>query len=226
MYYNIFIQFVKIIYFSYNVIGENMKTIIEKNIHELEIQKSRFICYMDIVHNEEEVKVILQDIKTKYPGATHYCYAYIIDNVKRFQDNGEPSGTAGMPILHVLESQDLQHVISIVIRYFGGIKLGAGGLVRAYTNSVSECLQKTKITILEECQILHIIFNYSNTKQVDYLLQNYEIIKKEFNENAIYEIAIPKKSIETVLNSLLTSIDSYVIDSHIIYRAKQNQDIS
>lgn len=220
MYYNIFILFVKILYFSYNITGEKMKTICCKTIHELEIQKSRFICYIDIVHNEEQVKAILHTIQNQYPGATHYCYAYIIDNVKRFQDDGEPSGTAGMPILHVLESQDLQHVIAIVIRYFGGIKLGAGGLVRAYTNSVSECLQKAKITILEECQILHIIFNYSNTKQVDYLLQNYEIIKKEFNENVIYEIAIPKKSIETVSNSLLTSIDSYVIDSHIIYKAK------
>ena len=116
-----------------------------------------------------------------------------------------------MPILHVLESQNLQHIIAVVIRYFGGIKLGAGGLVRAYTNSVSECLQKAEISSLGECQIIHIEFDYNNTKQVDYLLQNISIIKKEFGEKVIYEIASPKENIDSLLQIISSVIETYYI---------------
>ena len=188
-----------------------MKSIKKSLTHEIEIQKSKFICYIDIVHTEEEAKIKLTEITKTYPGATHYCYAYIIDTIKRFQDDGEPGGTAGMPILHVLESQNLQHIIAVVIRYFGGIKLGAGGLVRAYTNSVSECLQKAEISSLGECQIIHIEFDYNNTKQVDYLLQNISIIKKEFGEKVIYEIASPKENIDSLLQIISSVIETYYI---------------
>lgn len=194
-----------------------MKSIKKTLVHEIEIQKSKFICYMDIVHNEQEVKEKIANVIKQYPGATHYCYAYIIDNIKRFQDDGEPSGTAGMPILHVLESQNLQHVIAIVIRYFGGIKLGAGGLVRAYTNSVNECLKEAEIISLMKCHILYIEFDYSNIKQIDYLLQNYSIIKKEFDQNVIYEIAISEDNIEPLLKNISNIIDTYYIKNEEIF---------
>lgn len=195
-----------------------MNTIKESLIHEIEIQKSRFICYMDIVHSEEEVKDKISRIKNEYQGATHYCYAYIIDNVKRFQDDGEPGGTAGMPILHVLDSNELQHVVAIVIRYFGGIKLGAGGLVRAYTNSVSECLNKNEIVKLEECNLISIEFDYSNLKQIDYLLQNYSIINKTFNEKVIYAVAVEKDGLDKFISNIIEFIDSYNINEQIIYK--------
>lgn len=194
-----------------------MRSIKNALIHEIEIQKSRFICYIDIVHTEAEAKIRLEEIMDKYPGATHYCYAYIINTIKRFQDDGEPGGTAGMPILHVLESQNLQHVIAVVIRYFGGIKLGAGGLVRAYTNSVSECLQNSEIVSLNECQIVHIEFDYNNTKQIDYLLQDFSIIKKEFSERVAYEIASPKENINNLLQSIASVIDTYSIKEETIF---------
>ena len=201
MYYNISIRFVKIIYFSYNSFGDYMKTI-EKNIHEFEIQKSKFICYIDNVYNEDDVKSIINEIKDKYPGATHYCYAYIVGNVKRFQDDGEPGGTAGMPILHVLESNELNNVVAIVIRYFGGIKLGAGGLVRAYTNSVSECINSSNIVEVEEAQLIQFEFDYQNIKQVDYLLKDYTITKKDFDEKVIYEVAVYKYLIKEFIKSI------------------------
>ncbi len=201
-----------------------MKTI-KKSIHELEIQKSKFICYMDIVHSEEDVKEVINNIKIDYPGATHYCYAYIIDNTKRFQDDGEPGGTAGMPILHVLESQNLQHIIAVVVRYFGGIKLGAGGLVRAYTNSVSECIQNSNVLELEECNCVTIEFDYSNLKQIDYLLQNHSIIKKEFNEKIKYEIAVSHDYIDSLIKSVKGIIEEYIVDNNIIYKEK-NQELS
>lgn len=200
-----------------------MKTIEKKLIKEIEIQKSRFICYLDIVHSEEDAKRKIVEIMKKYPGATHYCYAYIIDNVKRFQDDGEPGGTAGMPILHVLESQNLQHIIAIVIRYFGGIKLGAGGLVRAYSNSVSDTLKLIETVELIECETLTIEFDYTNTKQIDYLLQNFSIINKTFGEKIIYEIASPKEKTNDLLQILLNHIDKYHIEENIILISKQKE---
>jgi len=195
-----------------------MNTIKQTLIHEIEIQKSKFICFMDTVHSEEEAKNKINEIKNRYPGATHYCYAYIIDTIKKFQDDGEPGGTAGMPILHVLESNNLQHVVAIVVRYFGGIKLGAGGLVRAYTNSVSECLEKNQIVGLEECSLVRIEFEYSNTKQMDYLLQNYTITNKDFNDKVIYEIAISKENINILLQNILGLVEKYEIKDEIIYK--------
>lgn len=194
-----------------------MKSIKQYLIHEIEIQKSKFICYIDVVHTEEDAKNKIKDIILKYPGATHYCYAYIIDTVKRFQDDGEPGGTAGMPMLHVLESQDLQHILAVVIRYFGGIKLGAGGLVRAYSNSVSEALNLVDITELQECQIISIEFDYMNTKQVDYLLQSVTIIKKEFNETITYDIAVSKGKSNDLLQSISSVIKSYQILEKTIF---------
>ena len=104
---------------------------------ELIVNKSRFITYVYKVNNVLEVNEKIDALKAKYKDATHYCYSYIIDNIKRFNDDKEPSHTAGMPILNVLESKNLNYVLAVVVRYFGGVKLGAGGLVRAYTNAVS-----------------------------------------------------------------------------------------
>ena len=109
------------------------------------IQKSKFITKMIKVHSNNEIEPILNKLKIQYPNATHYCYAYIIDNIKRFSDDGEPSGTAGLPILNVLDNNQLNYILCVVIRYFGGIKLGAGGLVRAYTKSVTNCLELADI---------------------------------------------------------------------------------
>ena len=116
-----------------------MFTIKEKTVNEIVIQKSRFICVLDKLENKDDLENILKEIKNTYKGATHYCYAYIINSSQKYDDDGEPSGTAGNPILNVLKFNNLNNVVAIVIRYFGGIKLGAGGLVRAYTKSVTEC---------------------------------------------------------------------------------------
>lgn len=195
-----------------------MKSIKEVTVDEIEIQKSRFICYINQVHTEEDAKEKIAEVMQKYPGATHYCYAYIIDNVKRFQDDGEPGGTAGMPILHVLETQNLQHIVAVVVRYFGGIKLGAGGLVRAYTNSVSTCIQNAQIIELEECNILDIYFDYSNVKQVDYLLQDYVICNKDFDVKIKYKIVVPIETSKELIDILASNIDSYTLHEEIIYK--------
>jgi len=183
-------MFVKIYIIRYNCFGDCMKSIKENKTNEIVINKSRFICKLIKINNEEEIKKYLNNIKSEYKNATHYCYSYIIDNIKRFNDDGEPGGTAGMPILNVLESNKLNYILCVVIRYFGGIKLGAGGLVRAYTKAVTKALDVSNIVRLIEGQKITIEFNYNKVKYIDSILKDIEIINKEFQDNIIYTILI------------------------------------
>ena len=149
-----------------------MKTVKENIENEIIINKSRFITLLIKINNLDEIEKNLKEIKKKYKDATHYCYAYIIGNKEKCSDNGEPSGTAGMPILNVLKQNDLTNILCVVIRYFGGIKLGAGGLIRAYSTSASEALNKTNIVNLIKGYKIVIEFNYDNIKQINYLLKD------------------------------------------------------
>ena len=183
-----------------------MYSILSKTTTLLEINKSKFYCELIPINSLNDIDNIINDIKDEYKSATHYCYAYIFDNTKRFSDDGEPGGTAGMPILNVLEQNNLNHVLAVVIRYFGGIKLGAGGLVRAYTNSVSDTINNSKIIELIEGKQISIEFTYDNSKQIDYLLKDYEIVNKEYSTNIKYIINIPNTiDIKEILNN-------YIID--------------
>lgn len=118
-------------------------------INEIEIKKSRFITWLGRTDNEEAARELISLAKSEYPDARHHCSAFIHEveggnRVERSSDDGEPSGTAGRPMLDVLQGSGLTNITAVVIRYFGGIKLGTGGLVRAYSDSVSECLKKVK----------------------------------------------------------------------------------
>ena len=117
--------------------------------HEIVIEKSRFICTLKKVATEEDAQEFIKEIKKKYWDATHNCSAYIVGEngmAQRSSDDGEPSGTAGLPMLEVLRKNNLHNVAAVVTRYFGGIKLGAGGLVRAYTNSVASAIEGAGIS--------------------------------------------------------------------------------
>ena len=151
------------------------------------VNKSRFITYVYKVNNVLEVNEKIDDLKIKYKDATHSCYSYIIDNIKRFNDDKEPSHTAGMPILNVLESKNLNYVLAVVIRYFGGIKLGAGGLVRAYTNAVSNTISNEFIIPIKKMLKKRITFDYSYINKVNYILKENKITYKEFDKDVIYE---------------------------------------
>ena len=187
-----------------------MKTIEDSN-YTIVINKSKFICELLYINNQDEIDSKLKDIKHKYKGATHYCYAYIYDNNKRFNDDGEPGGPAGMPILNVLENNNLNHVLCVVIRYFGGIKLGAGGLVRAYTKSVTSCLENTKIIDKKECQLIKITFSYDKVKIIDKII-NKNILLKEFENSITYTIAISKDEVKNTLKLL----ENYIINLEIL----------
>ncbi len=176
---------------------------IKSNVYNIyTINKSKFICYLIKIDNLDDIGINLNKIKNEYKDATHYCYAYILDNKKKFSDDKEPSGTAGLPILNVLENNELNHILCVVVRYFGGIKLGAGGLLRAYTKSVTEALNNTTINELQEGLEVTIEFGYDENKKIDNLLKNYNIIKKEFNDKIIYTFEISNDDFNKIKQDL------------------------
>lgn len=174
-----------------------MKTIKANNTNEIIIKNSRFICILMKINNSD-ISNILNKIKEEYPKATHYCYGYVYNDIQRFSDDGEPGGTAGMPILNVLLKEKLSNVLCIVIRYFGGIKLGAGGLVRAYTKSVTECLKITDLIDLEEGFKIKIKFNYNDEKQIKYLLKDSIILDEKYNLDIEYTVLVNNDILNTL----------------------------
>ena len=181
----------------YNNSGDFMKTIVKNIINEIEINKSRFITLLYVVNSKDDVIYYLKCAKEDYPNATHYCYAYIIDAFEKASDDGEPSKTAGAPILNVLKQNNLNHILCIVIRYFGGIKLGAGGLVRAYTNATNEGLKKTTIGNLVKAYKVRFVINYSDIDKLNYLLRDEKVVYKEFGDKVIYEVLMPKNKLSS-----------------------------
>lgn len=191
-----------------------MYTINEEFNNTLIIKNSKFITYFKHINNKEDVVNYLNYLKEEHPKATHYCYAYIIDEDKKSSDDGEPSGTAGRPMLKVLEEENLNHVLCVVVRYFGGIKLGAGGLLRAYTKSVSSSLKLTNLITLTKGNIIKITFSYEETKNIDYLLKDANIISKEYDELITYTVFVT----EDILNLLKQSnIDFKIIKENTYY---------
>ncbi|WP_027409272.1 YigZ family protein [Anoxybacteroides tepidamans] len=131
---------------------------------EIVLEKSRFICYVNRATTEEEAVQFIQSIKKKHWDATHNCSAYLIgehDHIQKANDDGEPSGTAGVPMLEVLKKKGLKDTVAVVTRYFGGIKLGAGGLVRAYGKAVSEGLKAAGIVERRLMRVMHVIIDYT-----------------------------------------------------------------
>ena len=194
-----------------------MKTICNDTNNKIEIKKSKFYCYLFKVDNLEEINQKINDLKKIYKDATHYCFAYILDNVKRYNDDSEPSKTAGMPILNVLEKNELNHILCVVVRYFGGIKLGAGGLVRAYTKSVVDTLAITKTKILEESFKIKIEFSYDNSKTINRIIDENFIISKTFKTNLEYIIIIPTKKFEIIKDELNNKTIKLEILEKIMY---------
>ena len=179
-----------------------MFTIETNTVNEIIINKSRFICELIKIKNFDDINIYLKEIESKYKDATHYCYAYIIGNLKKVSDDGEPSGTAGMPILNVLEMNNLTNILCVVIRYFGGIKLGAGGLVRAYSKSVKEALNKTNIIELKKYYRLKIIYTYDYSKEIDYILKNENKIDIKYEDNITCLFDILECNYNDVINKL------------------------
>ena len=180
------------------------------------IKKSKFITKLYKINNVEDTKNILSNLKVEFNDATHICYAYIVSSIEKCFDDGEPSGTAGLPILNILKKNNLTNVLAVVIRYFGGIKLGAGGLTRAYSNSVNDTLKLTNIIELTYGYLIKIEFNYDQVKLIDYMLNDKEIINKEYNDNIIYKFYLSENELNFIPELEKTVIHLSIKDKVLI----------
>ncbi len=180
---------------------------IEKEVSTLNIvEKSKFITYLFPCNSKDKAQSILEDIRKQYVDATHVCYAFIINEAQsiyyKSSDDGEPSSTAGAPILNALKRNELTNVICIVIRYFGGIKLGAGGLTRTYGNAALSAIEIASIVVLKEAYLYELTMEYEQLKEMDRFLKanQIEIINKEYALKVTYTLLTFEK--QQFLNTL------------------------
>lgn len=158
-----------------------MKLTIKQDVSEiLEIKKSKFIGYAFFCENVETANNYLKQLRNEHKKATHVCFAYVINSNEKASDDGEPQGTAGLPILEIIKKRKLTNVLIVVVRYFGGIKLGAGGLVRAYGESVTLSLNSAATTNLTEATEFSLTLNYGEESVLNSLKNNGDIYNLKF----------------------------------------------
>lgn len=178
-------------------------TIAKNTTYEQTIKKSRFICSIARVSSEEEAQQFITSIQAANKKATHNCFAYMIgdnDRIQRESDNGEPSGTAGIPILESLKLAKIHNVVVVVTRYFGGIKLGAGGLIRAYSNTTTEAIHQAGLVQRIKQAILKITVTYALHDPLLYYLKenNLEVAGEEYGVNVETSIYVNETDLEDV----------------------------
>lgn len=201
-------------------LGDNMYLAIkEDGENEIIINKSRFICSISRANTEEEANEFIKQIRKKHYNATHNCTAYIVGEDKLHQkanDNGEPSGTAGIPMLEVLRKNELTDTVCVVTRYFGGIKLGAGGLIRAYGQAVSEVIKKVGMIEKKKMQEIKVTLDYTQIGLLDAKLSDYDVIEKTFLEKVIYHYLVFVDEVDHFINSLVE-----LTNNQITYELKE-----
>src|SRR3954452_12896969 len=173
-------------------------TVKQAGEHEIIIQKSRFIAQVKRTETEIEAQEFIQALKKKYWDASHNCSAYLIgehDHIQKANDDGEPSGTAGVPILEVLKKRKLKDTVVVVTRYFGGIKLGAGGLIRAYGKATSEGLDAVGIVERKLMRVCHVKIDYSWLGKIENELRSSIYILKgiQYQENVEMEVLVEEE---------------------------------
>jgi len=174
------------------------------------INKSRFVTHIQRTENKAQAKTFITQIKKQHPDARHHCWAYIAGHPTASldiacSDDGEPQGTAGKPILNVLQHQGVGEITLLVVRYFGGIKLGAGGLVRAYSSSASLAMDKLETKALVSCKSFNIAFDYTLEKSIKHLLtsQNINIQQADYASQISLTIEVPLVDIESFNTQLI-----------------------
>ncbi|MGZ9488147.1 YigZ family protein [Staphylococcus epidermidis] len=180
-----------------------------KQAHSIEnvISKSRFIAYIKLVSTENEAKAFIDEIKTKHKDATHNCSAYTVGpemNIQKANDDGEPSGTAGIPMLEILKKQEIHNVCVVVTRYFGGIKLGAGGLIRAYSGAVRDVIYDIGRVELREAIPVTVTLDYDQTGKFEYELASTTFLLREqfYTDKVSYQIDVVKNEYDAFIDFL------------------------
>ena len=180
---------------------QKYRTIKEDNQHEVEIKKSRFICFLKLIETEEEAKAFIQQIKKEHWKENHNCSAFVLGDhheIQRSSDDGEPSGTAGVPMLEVLKKNDLINVCAVVTRYFGGTKLGAGGLIRAYSGSVAQAIVHTGIVEGRLQQEVFVQLDYSNWGKMENFIasENLAVKDTQFTDRVVVTCMVDENQVD------------------------------
>ena len=173
--------------------------------NEIEINKSIFRCYLSYVSNQEEVKSFIQSIKKLNYDATHNCSAYVLGDAGEYggsSDDGEPSKTAGVPMLEVLRKNHVTNIVAVVTRYYGGIKLGAGGLVRAYTKSVSETLKLSNLIPLKKYTRIQVVIPYPLLHETETALQNATILQRVFDASITITVELEQDLLDSIISDI------------------------
>lgn len=194
-------------------------TIQKDGVAEIEIKKSRFICTLKRVATETEAKEFIQSIKKKHHKATHNCSAFVIgekSEIKRSSDDGEPSGTAGIPMLEVLVKKDLMNVAAVVTRYFGGIKLGSGGLIRAYSHAVSHAIDEIGIVEGKLQQEVFVTIAYPLFDKLQNYLENQQVAIKDmyFTAEVVVTCMIDENNLSIFEKNITERLNGQVTFSH------------
>ncbi len=189
------------------------KTLRQEAADEVIINKSRFIGYACPCETEEEALAFLQNIRTKHKDATHNCYAYVIGKnagIMRYSDDGEPGGTAGLPMMEVLKAQGVVNCCVVVTRYFGGVLLGAGGLVRAYTQGAVIALKAAQVVIMEPSQRYLCEVAYPLWDRVTHALKTMpvQLVSSEFTTAVGFTLLVREKDAEAMLADLVRLTDA------------------
>ena len=186
---------------------DRYKTVLQKSETLLVEKKSKFIANVAAAQTEEQALAFLNGIRSKYPDATHNVYAYVIDenNIFRYSDDGEPSGTAGMPVLDAIRKADIVDAVVVVTRYFGGTLLGTGGLVHAYGSSASGGLKNSYIIIREKCDIVSIRADYTLTGRIQHKIaeDGYVIEDTEYGADVTFKVCSPMENTQRLIEEII-----------------------
>lgn len=181
------------------------------------VQKSRFIAFAKRVQDTKEAQTFLKSVAL--PDATHHCYAYVTTDAQKSTDNGEPAGTAGIPILQAIKQKHLNNIAVAVERYFGGIKLGTGGLARAYAQAANQVLESVPAVLMRECVVFKFTTNYEQQNLMRKLVaQNGKELTVDYADLICWQVAIPvleKKTFMTQLTELFRNIKPEIQEKQV-----------
>ena len=202
---------------------EQYKTVYEGGEGEIVEKKSRFIATVRPVETEEEALAFVEEMKKKYWDATHNCSAFVIGDrqqIQRCSDDGEPQGTAGRPMLDVLLGEDIHNMAVVVTRYFGGTLLGAGGLVRAYTEGAAIAVRAARPRVMSPCTVLQMDIDYGQYGKITYILPKYHTVtlESDFGAAVRMQILIKDKYIEAFRKELTELTSATVVPYELEHR--------
>ncbi|SCF64512.1 YigZ family protein [Streptomyces sp. Ncost-T10-10d] len=180
---------------------EQYRTVARAGVHETEINRSRFICALAPAATEQEAQDFVARIRREHPTATHNCFAYVIGadaSVQKASDDGEPGGTAGVPMLQMLTRREMRYVVAVVTRYYGGVKLGAGGLIRAYGGVVGEALDELGTIVRQRFRLATITVGHERAGKLENDLRatGRSVREVRYAEAVVIEIGLPDADVE------------------------------